>query len=108
MDELLQEEKHHQIDQLMAENDKLITQFKVADIDIQARIQALGKRLGAERKFRDEFEAWLDIENKKHHDDYLKELSPSATASSVAYERCLFIYRQLKAQHLDSTETEAN
>ena len=55
-----------------------------------------------------EFELWLDIENKKHHNDYLNELNPAATASSVAYERCLFIYRQLKAQHLDSTETEAD
>lgn len=58
------------------------------------------KELLGLRKLRDEFELWLDIENKKHHDDYLKELNPSATASSVAYERCLFIYRQLKAQHL--------
>ena len=78
---------------LMAENDRLRAQLlKAPDAKMVAFVAA--------------FELWLDIENKKHHADYLRELSPSATASSVAYERCLFIYRQLKAQYLDDSKGE--
>ena len=78
----------------------------ITESEYQDCAEELTEALGKERKLRDEFEMWLDIENKTHHDDYLKELSPSATASSVAYERCLFIYRQLKAQYLGDSEGE--
>ena len=83
------------IEELRAENDKL-----------KDCAQDLLKELAAERKFRDEFEVWLDVENKKHHDDYLKELNPSTTASSVAYERCLFMCRNLKTEHLGSINSK--
>ncbi|KKM24428.1 hypothetical protein LCGC14_1605160 [marine sediment metagenome] len=78
----------------------------IPENEYQDCIEEMNANLAAERKFRDELEAWLEAENKKHHDEYLKELNPSATASSVAYERCLFMCRKLKAQHLGDSKGE--